>query len=121
MASVNSSAGSSTGSSLNSLESTYSDVIKAPVVLPASAVSQGKTLKHFRSVVVDMCSLTVTLLSNDLETFKTLLRAERIHYRSVKGASTRLEKHTLHLRDAEDLRQLICKLPPALHNVTSVH
>ena len=83
-------------------------------------VVNGKTLHDFRSLIVDMCTLSVALFYAGpkaapdwyLPTFKELLRRE-----GVVAHSHPVLHNVFVLDDAESLRRLICKLPKPLQNV----
>ena len=75
----------------------------------------GLSLGDMRHVVIDMCNLTVSVLSRP-SVFKALLRMEGIHFRSMPEDHP-LAASTVRLLGAEDMRQLICKLPTRLRHV----
>lgn len=116
----------------DSLDSTFSDDLeewRRRSHGPEDSVCRtvhGKCLKDYRNVIVDMCTLTATLLWTGrgkppptfVDEFKSLLRAEKIHYRRLDASWGSLAKHSVRLRNAEDMRRLLCKLPATLHHVT---
>lgn len=75
-------------------------------------------LRSFQNVVLDMCNLHATVINTPklVSTFKALLVAERIHFKSLPGSDP-LSKATVRLHTAEDMRRLICKLPSGMHHV----
>ena len=84
---------------------------------PASQIVRGRTLADYRGAMVDVCHLSATVVSlsqrapaDFLQTFKDLLRAERIRFESLAPTHP-LHKSTVLLRSAEDARRLLCKLP----------
>jgi hypothetical protein len=76
----------------------------------------GRTLLDYRSIVLDICSLAVIVVGGKpsspeyVETFKRLLRAEGVRYRSLP-TSHPLHNTTVLFKTAEDLHRLVCILP----------
>lgn len=88
---------------------------------PAKKVVQGKTLADYHNVILDMCYLTVTLLSPSprpppayLANFASLLTSEGIRHYPLTNA---LKVSTLQIASPTDMHRLICKLPGRLHTV----
>ena len=71
-----------------------------------------------------MCDLSVLLIRNGtpaqkeahLTLFKRLLRNEGIHFRRVSDTHS-LAHSMIRMRDATDMRRLMCKLPGRLTNL----
>lgn len=111
----------------DSLDSTFSDDLQWDAEKHDECkVINGRCLRDYRNVVIDMCSLAVTVLWTGsgrapptlIDDFKALLRAERIHHRRLDPSWGPLAKNSVRIRDAEDMRRLICKLPTGLRLVT---
>lgn len=82
---------------------------------------RGRTLFDYRSVVVDICSLAVILVHpggfngkppppDYVETFKALLRAEGVRFRSPPQSHP-LHKNSVYFKTSDDLRRLVCLMP----------
>lgn len=85
----------------------------------------GKTLGDYHGIILDMCTLHVTLLppgprkppDTFLRHFRDLLTMEGIRHRAL-AESTGLAKSTVKLLSADDMQQLVCKLPGRMRTVT---
>ena len=106
-------------SPLRPLSPELSRIVAQREVSPVRARIHGKTLSDYRGVVVDFCTLTITLLQMNadrpppasvMDDFKKLLNAEGIPFQTLKGQEV-LSRHTVLLPDAEAMRRFVCKIP----------
>ena len=91
---------------------------------PSKHVVNGRSLSDFKGAIIDLCSLTVSLIQMSnrpssvlLETFKELLRLENIPFYSLPETDP-FHKHTIRLVDAEAARRLYCKFPDGKQSIT---